>query len=127
MSRARRWAPVVAYMAGIFALSSISQTPSLPGQSDKGLHALLYAGLGVLLMRAIAGGFTAPMTRSAVVAAVVIAGLYGASDGDHQSFVPPRQSDVRDLMADVVGGAIGASACLAWSRWQRRGTAARSV
>ena len=127
MSRAWRWAPVVAYMAGIFALSSISQTPALPGQSDKGLHALLYAGLGALLMRALAGGWSAPMTGATVAIAIVIAGLYGASDEYHQSFVPPRQSDVRDLAADITGGAIAASACLGWSRWQRRGARARPV
>jgi VanZ family protein len=126
MSPARRWTPVLAYMAGIYALSSISHTPSLPGQSDKGLHALLYAGLGALLMRAVAGGWSAQMTRTAVVISVLLGGLYGASDEYHQSFVAARQSDVRDLAADIVGSAIGASACLGWSRW-RRGATARSV
>jgi VanZ family protein len=114
-------------MAGIFALSSLSQTPALPGQSDKGLHALLYAGLGALLMRALAGGWSATMTRRAVLVSVLTAGAYGASDEYHQSYVPPRQADVRDLAADLVGAAIGASACLGWSRWRGRGGAARSV
>ena len=123
----RRWAPVAAYMAGIFALSSIRDTPSLPGQSDKGLHALLYAGLGLLVMRAWAGGWLAPMTRGALVASILIAGAYGATDEYHQSFVPPRQADVRDLVADVAGAAIGASVCLAWSRRYRRPAAPRSV
>ena len=41
------WPPVLAYMAFIFTLSSISQVPALPGGGDKNLHALLYAGLGV--------------------------------------------------------------------------------
>ena len=46
---AKLWMPVAGYMALIFALSSISHPPALPGQSDKGVHALLYAGLGALL------------------------------------------------------------------------------
>ena len=46
-----------AYMAFIFGLSSISHTPSLPHGSDKGLHALLYSGLGALFARARAGGW----------------------------------------------------------------------
>ena len=49
------WGPVVAYMAFIFALSSISHPPPLPGQSDKLLHGLLYGGLGALFARAVAG------------------------------------------------------------------------
>jgi VanZ family protein len=114
-------------MVGIFALSSISDTPALPAQSDKGLHALLYAGLGALLMRAWAGGWLAPMTQRAVLASVFVAGVYGVSDEYHQSFVPPRQADVRDVVADVVGAAVGATASLAWSRWAGRSAAPRSV
>jgi VanZ family protein len=114
-------------MAGIFVLSSISQTPALPAHSDKGLHAVLYAGLGALLMRAWAGGWRAPMTVRALVASIAIAGAYGATDEYHQSFVPPRQADVRDLAADIAGSAIGASACAGWSRWRRRTEEARPV
>ncbi len=50
------WTPVFAYMALIFALSSIPSPPITPAGTDKVLHALLYAGLGALLSRAIAGG-----------------------------------------------------------------------
>jgi VanZ family protein len=97
------WAPVAAYMGLIFALSSIASTPSLAGGSDKGVHALLYAGLCALLVRAFAGGWRRRVTRGAAMLSIVVAALYGVSDEIHQSFVPPRQADVRDVVADAIG------------------------
>ena len=48
------WTPVLAYMAFIFALSSISHPPAMPGGSDKGLHSLLYCGArGAVRTRAV--------------------------------------------------------------------------
>jgi VanZ family protein len=39
---------------------------------------------------------------------VIIAVLYGASDEIHQYFVPGRVCDIFDLVADSIGGFIGA-------------------
>lgn len=113
------WAPVVAYMALIFVLSSISNTPALPGGSDKQLHGLLYAGLAALVMRALAGGWRRRMTLGMAALAIALAGLYGISDEYHQSYVPNRQSDARDVVADTVGAAVAAGACVGWSRVRR--------
>ncbi len=110
------WALVVVYMALIFVLSSISNTPALPGGSDKQLHGLLYGGLAGLIMRALAGGWNRRMTMGMAVTAIVIAGLYGISDEYHQSFVPNRQSDPSDVVADTVGAAVAAFACVGWAR-----------
>jgi len=38
----RRWAPVAAYMAFIFLLSSVSQVPRAPSGTDKVVHVGLY-------------------------------------------------------------------------------------
>lgn len=114
-------------MLFIFVLSSISDTPALPGQSDKGLHGLLYGGLGALLMRALAGRWRAPMTVGMLVATIAIAAAYGVSDEYHQSFVPNRQSDARDVAADTVGAAIAAALCFAWSRYNGRPASSRPV
>jgi VanZ family protein len=108
------WLPVAAYMAVIFALSSIPNPPTVsrPG-SDKLLHTLLYGGLAAFVVRAVAGGFDRPVTMRTVIVAVVVSVLYGASDEVHQHFVPPRQMDAWDLAADSVGAAASALALYA--------------
>jgi len=102
-------------MVVIFALSSISDVPGLPGgMSDKTAHGLLYAGLGLLLVRALAGGRPTMVGASTVVLAILIAVVYGLSDETHQLFVPGRQFDLRDLAADGVGAAVAAGLGWAW-------------
>jgi VanZ family protein len=97
-------------MAGIFALSSISQPPDLPSVvSDKVGHALLYFGLGALVARAFAGGWFRPLTVRAAAAAVLVSTLYGVSDEMHQILVPPRSVEVGDVLADAIGSAAAAA------------------
>ncbi len=110
------WAPVVLYMMFIFWLSSISRPPDLPsGVSDKAAHGLLYCGLGALLVRARAGGWRRPVTLGIAAGAIVVATLYGISDEIHQSFVPLRQVEVRDVLADALGASVAAGALYIWS------------
>jgi VanZ family protein len=95
---------VVLYMAAIFIASAMPSPPGPPGLiPDKVLHALAYAGLAVLLVRAMAGGLARPVTWSIAVWAVVIAGTYGITDEVHQAFVPTRDPNAYDLLADVIG------------------------
>jgi len=105
---------VIAYMALIFGLSSVSQTPAFVGGVDKYLHALLYAGLSTLLVRALAGGWHRRLTVGTVIAAIVMAAAYGVSDEFHQSFVPMRSVDAMDVVADSVGAALAAFGLNAW-------------
>lgn len=103
------WAPVAGYMALIFVLSSIPNPPALAqASSDKGLHFLLYAGLGALVVRALAGGLGRPVTIRTLVVAVLVSAAYGATDEIHQYFVPPRQMEALDLAADTIGAAASA-------------------
>ena len=103
-------------MMFIFWLSSIARPPDLPsGVSDKAAHLLLYSGLGALLVRARAGGWGRPVTLGIAVAAVIVATLYGISDEIHQYFVPPREAEVRDIVADAIGASLAAGALYAWS------------
>jgi VanZ family protein len=48
--------------------------------------------------------------RGALLLALSLASLYGATDEFHQSFVPGRSADVLDWLADTLGAALGASA-----------------
>lgn len=100
----------MAWAALLFGLSSLpaGSTPtspfSFPGD-DKVVHAALYAVLGALLRVAL--GRTGP--------AIALAAAYGATDEVHQAFVPGRDADLFDWIADVVGAVVGAvSAARAW-------------
>lgn len=108
-----RWVPVALYMAFIFGLSSLTATPAMPGGSDKLLHALLYAGFGLLLARAFAGGWRG-VTWITVLTVTACGALYGISDEVHQYFNPPRAVEMADVVADTIGSAAGAAALRAW-------------
>ena len=107
------WVPVAAYMAFIFALSSISRPPATPQGFDKLLHSALYAGLGALFARARAGGWRVSSLRY-VAASVVFGAVYGASDELHQYFNPPRNVEALDVVADAIGAGAGSGALYAW-------------
>ena len=106
---------MLAYMAMLFGLSSLSTLPTPPGGfSFYDIHIAAYAGLGALTARATAKGVR-NLSWRAVLLAIVIATLYGVSDEYHQRFVPGRSFDVLDMVADMIGSVIGASAVGAWS------------
>jgi VanZ family protein len=109
------WLPVVAYMAGIFYVSSLSNPPAPSNVPDVNLHALAYFGLMVLVVRAIAHGRLARVTLGVLAVAWMITVAYGASDEWHQMHVPGRTADVRDLAANAIGATAAAVVIKAWS------------
>lgn len=108
------WFPVVAMMAAIFAVSSMSAPPAPAGVSDKSLHAATYAVLAVLTLRALAGGAWRGVHAGTVALAWFVASAYGASDEFHQRFTPGRHADWQDVLADAAGAAAGAGVVWAW-------------
>ena len=117
MKSARRislWAPVAAYMALIFYLSSLSDAPLSQGMSDKSGHGIGYFGFGLVVTRAVAGGLPAPVTWRIAVAALAIGIGYGCTDEFHQLFVPGRSADLADLAVDAVSVAASVAALWAW-------------
>lgn len=121
ISIVRYWGPVALYAGLIFFGSSISSPPEvisslLKDISDKVLHLSEYALLGALIYRACRHGSGPWLAQHALLAAVVGSALYGVSDETHQWFVPFRESDILDVVADTVGGTVGA-----WGwRWLER-------
>jgi len=108
----RYWGPVCAYAIVIFVLSSQSHPEdNLPAFlfnfSDKVVHGIEYAVLGMLCYRALHGGSVVSWRQHAIPMAILLASLYGASDEIHQSFVPFRDSSWLDWVADTIGAAIG--------------------
>jgi VanZ family protein len=116
----------VTIMAAIFVLSSRSQLPDLDGgrdvQSIAG-HFIAYAALGgtlAVLFRAL--GWS-PLR--ALLVAIVIATLYGVTDEVHQSFVPNRVTDTKDVLVDFLGATAGSLIVMRFVDW-RFGTASES-
>ncbi len=101
-------------MVLIFAVSSLPDPPNvLGGMPDVSAHGLAYAALGGLTLRALARARWREVTATRVAAAAVTTMLYGFSDEFHQSFVPQRVADVRDLAADSIGALLAVS--LIWA------------
>ncbi len=110
------WGPAAALMAVIFVVSASSSPPRLPASvSDVTAHAIAYAVLAVAVLRALTGADFSRITGGGVLLAVVLTVAYGLTDEIHQSFVPGRTPELRDLAADTVGAVAGAALGWAWS------------
>ncbi|HEY6003349.1 MAG TPA: VanZ family protein [Anaeromyxobacter sp.] len=86
--------------------------PFLPPEilgHDKLLHMGAYAVLAGLAVGALARTRLPALGRAAAVAAV-LATAYGAADEWHQSYVPGREADPWDWVADAAGAMAGAAA-----------------
>jgi VanZ family protein len=104
-----RWAPVVAWAALIFGLSSVSDLGTGLGIWDlvlrKIAHMTEYAILAALLVRALRQpGW-----------AVALGIAYSISDEVHQSFISGRHGSPFDVVVDAIGVVVGA--VLAARRW----------
>ena len=99
------WAALIYYLSD---QPGFDITPLFP-QQDKVMHLAIYGVLGFLAMGSCkAGGCRHRAMHYWLVIALV--SLYGVLDEVHQYFVPGRHSDVYDVLADVIGGLLGAGA-----------------
>jgi VanZ family protein len=113
------WGPFVAALAVVFWLSSMSDVPGTRYVWDKALHAVGYAGLGLLALRAFHGGFASPRVAPTLFAASTVI-LWGISDEFHQSFVPGRDASARDVIADAIGFAVAVGVMAAVTSYTAR-------
>jgi hypothetical protein len=108
-----RYAPPLAVMALIFALSATPDLNSGLGAWDlvlrKIAHVTIFAVLWLTLARAT--GWRRPL------AATLVALLYASSDELHQTFVDGRHGTPVDVAIDAIGIGIAA---LAWALAARR-------
>jgi len=110
------WLPPIVWMAVIFAASSVPDVTAIPGGvSDTLAHRSVFAVLGALFLRALAGGSWRGVTWRAVLASVASSLAYGVFDEWHQSFVPGRSSELRDVVSDLTGAAAAGAGAWAWS------------
>ena len=107
------WAPALAWMALIYLSSSQPALPGPPGTPQdfvikKSAHLATYAVLAILSWRALR------THKQSWFLALLITVIYAVSDEWHQSFVPPREAAVRDVLIDAVGGSLGLLALQIW-------------
>jgi VanZ family protein len=92
-------------MGLIFFLSSQKKFAiTLPANSDKIIHAFVYMMLGFLFYVSLRASGA---RHYVLVAASVLACVYGISDEIHQYFVPGRYASLGDVIADAVGALAG--------------------
>ncbi len=111
-------------MGAIFYASSLTAPPTPEDVSDKILHLVTYAGLTLLLVRALASARWANVTLVSLAAACAITVLYGMSDEWHQTWTEGRTPELGDVAADAAGALLAAAmagACSIISRlWRSR-------
>jgi len=106
------WLPAILYAGMIVMFSSMSspQTyfPGWAGEiNDKVLHTLEYAILAILCYRAFLYASGPRLAEFAGSLAILAAILFGVSDELHQSFVPLREADPWDVIANAAGSLMG--------------------
>lgn len=99
------WVPVFLFAMFIFIMSSISSTEGndpFP-HFDKVAHFMVYGVLALLIFRAFSRTMGSNKFLLIAILTVLLTVGYGLSDELHQSFVPTRDSDVKDIAADGIG------------------------
>ena len=101
--------PLIFYWALIFILTTLpgNMLPHTIKLSDKIEHILAYFGLAFLLSFAIRFFRENYLILSRIFLSLGISFLYGSFDELHQMFIPKRQADFLDLMADTLGAILG--------------------
>jgi VanZ family protein len=99
-------APVLAYAALIFLLSSVSKFPDVVPSFfgfDKFAHFSEYYLFGCLICRWLLAERNRFATRHSLALTIVIGTCYGLSDEWHQSFIPGRHATLWDALYDALG------------------------
>ncbi len=124
----RQWLPFFAWTILIFVVSSIPRLSGdefgMPSWSDKLAHFLEYLILAFLFYRGIRGErwrMGVPAWLIVVATGLVLAGI----DEYHQAYVPGRDSNILDWVADMAGVVSGT--LIALGRYRSRAGAAEQA
>lgn len=103
------WLPLAIYCLAIFLLSSRPGPDVFPTfkHADKIVHVVAFTFLGILCFRA----FWSPGDKRTVcrvmVLSLVFSMLFGICIELNQYFIPYRKAETMDIVADMLGSAIG--------------------
>jgi VanZ family protein len=112
----RCWLPLIAYCLAIYLQSGYPAPESIPtfAFSDKILHLAGYGLLGIIFFRAYSTLPFRDRRNMLILMSIGSASFFGISDEIHQYFVPFRQADTFDALADVIGSICGVYAFYRW-------------
>ena len=114
------WPVLIALM--IFFGSSLSNPPvpvAFTG-TDKLIHVLAFIPLGFLVLRAM-NAHCPKKKWISIVFSFILCTFYGVSDEVHQLFVPGRNPDAVDVLADAIGTILGIATYIIIVRALRNG------
>ena len=111
------WFPLIIYCLAIYIQSDHPASEHIPTFefSDKILHFLAYAVMGVLFYRAYQTLHFKDNLRLLILLSIFSASLYGISDEIHQYFVPFRDASILDVIADILGAIFGVYLYYRWT------------
>lgn len=104
------YVPLIVVAMIIFALSSMSNHAELTGLksafSDYVWHGIGFFGFALC---SVYGAYfrIGDLTKAVIIEAGSVTLLFAFLDEFHQSFVPYRDPSIGDVLADIVGGAVG--------------------
>lgn len=103
------WFPILIYCVLIFIQSSYPSPEDVPDipYFDKFLHFSAYALLGALFIRAYRTLWIKDNTNLLIILGILSSSFYGISDEIHQYYVPFRDADLMDVLADILGSLFG--------------------
>jgi VanZ family protein len=110
------WLPLIFYCLAIFIQSGQPGPELIPDVQflDKFLHFGAYGLLGILFFRAYETLPLKNFKNLLILISIGSATLYGISDEIHQYFVPSRQADVMDGIANTIGSICGVYLFYRW-------------
>jgi len=114
--------PAPLIVATLWLLSSQSSLPQPPGLLgwDKLQHFLAYGALGFAIGLWVPLGFWQCRPWRGVLITGLVGSAYGAIDEIHQYFVPYRDSNIFDWVANTLGAFLGAFAIMLIMKNYRR-------
>jgi glutaredoxin len=113
----------------VYYLSSLSQVAVAGRLPDYLTHPVEYAGLTLLILRAMNEGLSRRIPWRVHFVGVGIAVLYAISDEIHQLHVPRRSASLKDVLSDTLGAvlAVGIAEAVQRTHFRRRGGAPVAV
>ena len=109
------WAVVITIVSGIPNLQ-IKNAMGIP-EIDKLGHIVIFAILAYLLTGSLDKTIKSWKLATQILLVLILTTLFGCFDELHQSTVAGRSCSLSDLLADGIGGFIGAIACLFHRNW----------
>ncbi|MDR1759550.1 MAG: VanZ family protein [Fibrobacter sp.] len=119
--------PILRYLPSILIMAFLFYGSSKPGSGmtwlvppyDKMLHGFIYACLGISYALWWKPAAWESKRILGIFWVTLICLIFGLSDEFHQSFIPGRSASTDDLIADAVGGLVGALVFALLKPWKR--------